>query len=102
MIELFEDAKGEHRFHVKGDNGEIVATSEGYTRKADAARGAQTLVRIILNGLDLDELFAPLSQNIDVEKDIASREGSYRNQAVGREKQDLLDAVKTKLREHGL
>lgn len=46
--EIFKDAAGEWRFHVKGDNGEIVATSEGYTRLADATRGYTTLRRLML------------------------------------------------------
>lgn len=47
MIEVFQDKAGEWRFRVKGSNGEIVAQSEGYTRKEDARRGAQTLVEIV-------------------------------------------------------
>lgn len=39
MIEIFKDAAGEWRYRIKGANGEPMATSEGYTRKADARRG---------------------------------------------------------------
>ena len=49
MIEIFNDNAGEWRFRVKGKNGEIVATSEGYTRERDAHRGAETLIAIIRN-----------------------------------------------------
>lgn len=48
MFEFFKDKKGEERFRVKGANGEIVATSEGYTRLADARRGADTLRRLAM------------------------------------------------------
>ena len=47
MIEIFKDGAGEWRFRVKGANGEIVASSEGYTRKADALRGIDTLRRLL-------------------------------------------------------
>ena len=47
MTEIFRDERGEWRFRVKGNNHEIVATSEGYTRQADAERGLATLRRIL-------------------------------------------------------
>ena len=34
-------------FHVVDGNGEIIASGEGYTRKADAIRGAKNLVETI-------------------------------------------------------
>jgi uncharacterized protein YegP (UPF0339 family) len=49
-IEIFQSNGGQWYFHVKGDNGEIVAQSEGYTRKADAEEGLKTLERIIAKG----------------------------------------------------
>jgi uncharacterized protein len=45
MVEFFEDEQGEHRFRIKGRNGEVLATSEGYTRKQDAVRGFWDLAR---------------------------------------------------------
>lgn len=48
MIEIFQDKSNGHRFRVLGDNGEVVATSEAYTRNADARRGADTLARLLL------------------------------------------------------
>jgi uncharacterized protein len=45
MVEFFEDEQGEHRFRIKGGNGEVLATSEGYTRKQDAVRGFWDLAR---------------------------------------------------------
>lgn len=47
MTEIFQDEHGEWRFRVKGRNGEVVATSEGYTRSADAERGLNDLRRIL-------------------------------------------------------
>lgn len=47
MREIFQDEAGEWRFRVKGGNGEKVATSEGYTRSADAERGLEDLHRIL-------------------------------------------------------
>ena len=38
-FELFKDARGEFRFHLKAANGEIVASSEGYTSKVSAENG---------------------------------------------------------------
>lgn len=46
MIEIVKGKrKGEWYFHVVADNGEIVAQSEAYTRKADAERGAEDFRR---------------------------------------------------------
>lgn len=49
---VFPDAVGQWRWHLKAANGEIVAQSEAYTRKLDAVRGANALVRAVaeLNG----------------------------------------------------
>ena len=46
-IEIFQSNGGQWYFHVKGDNGEIVAQSEGYTREADAEEGLKTLQRVM-------------------------------------------------------
>jgi hypothetical protein len=56
VIELFQDAAGEWRFTVKGRNGEIIVTSEGYTRRRDAKRGLHTLRRRLLEGIDVVEV----------------------------------------------
>ena len=39
-FQLFQDDDGQWRWRLIAHNGEIVATSEAYTRAADAARGA--------------------------------------------------------------
>jgi uncharacterized protein len=40
-FEIYEDAAGEFRWRLVAANGEIVAQSEGYTRRGDAERGAE-------------------------------------------------------------
>ena len=46
-IEIFQSHGGQWYFHIKGDNGEIIAQSEGYTREADAEEGLKTLQRVL-------------------------------------------------------
>lgn len=41
--------KGAWRYAVKGANGEILVTSEGYTSKYDAARGTVALALVMLD-----------------------------------------------------
>jgi uncharacterized protein len=36
---LFTDKRGQFRFHLKADNGEIILASEGYTTRASALNG---------------------------------------------------------------
>lgn len=48
QIQLFEDDGGQFRFRVRAPNHEILCTSEGYTTKAHAARGAEALVATML------------------------------------------------------
>lgn len=43
MLEIFADTTGEWRFRIRGSNGEIMATSEGYRDRTDARRGFQDL-----------------------------------------------------------
>ena len=38
-FEVYEDKGGEFRFRLKARNGEIIATSEGYTTKASCENG---------------------------------------------------------------
>lgn len=47
-IEIFESyARNAHYYRVRGRNGEIVVTSEGYTRRADAVRAAKRLKTVV-------------------------------------------------------
>lgn len=56
MVEVYQDAAGEWRFRVKGGNGEIVAVSEGYTRKDDAKRGYFALRAIVSDLIEVREV----------------------------------------------
>ena len=42
-FELYEDKSGQFRFRLKARNGEIVATSEGYTSKASCENGIESV-----------------------------------------------------------
>lgn len=42
MIEVFKGEDG-WRYHVLGDNGEVMCTSEAYSDKSNAIRGAEDL-----------------------------------------------------------
>jgi uncharacterized protein YegP (UPF0339 family) len=44
-FEIYKDGKGEYRFRLKSGNGEVVATGENYTRKADARRAIEGVQR---------------------------------------------------------
>jgi len=45
-FEVYESKDGLYRFRLKGANGEIVASSEGYSSRENAKRGAETVKRI--------------------------------------------------------
>ncbi|GAF47174.1 YegP family protein [Rhodococcus wratislaviensis] len=42
-FELFKDAAGKFRFHLRAANGEIIAASQGYTSKAAAQTGIASI-----------------------------------------------------------
>ena len=42
-FEMYEDKAGEFRFRLKARNGEIIATSEGYTAKAGCINGIESV-----------------------------------------------------------
>ena len=42
-FELKKDAAGKFRFNLKAANGEIIATSEAYERKASALNGIESV-----------------------------------------------------------
>jgi uncharacterized protein YegP (UPF0339 family) len=44
-FELFEDKSGEWRWNLKAKNGEIIATSEGYSSKQAAQKGITSVKR---------------------------------------------------------
>ncbi len=41
-FEMYQDKAGEYRFRLKARNGEIIATSEGYTAKAGCVNGIES------------------------------------------------------------
>lgn len=42
-FEMYVDKKGEFRFRLKATNGQIIATSEGYTTKAACENGIESV-----------------------------------------------------------
>ena len=44
-FELYEDRSGQFRFRLKARNGQIIATSEGYTAKAGCLNGIESVKR---------------------------------------------------------
>ncbi|WP_223626866.1 YegP family protein [Microbacterium sp. EST19A] len=44
-FELYTDKSGEHRFNLKASNGEVIASSEGYSSKAGALAGIESVRR---------------------------------------------------------
>lgn len=56
-FEIYKDKKGEYRFRFKSANGEIVASSEGYTQKSNCLKGINAIKRSAPDArlVDLDE-----------------------------------------------
>ncbi len=44
-FELYKSANGEFRWRLKSANGQVIATSEGYTRKDGAINGIEAVKR---------------------------------------------------------
>ncbi|MCS3442272.1 MULTISPECIES: YegP family protein [Microbacterium] len=44
-FELYTDKSGEYRFRLKSGNGEVIAISEGYSSKAAALNGIESVRR---------------------------------------------------------
>lgn len=42
-FEVYLDKKGEYRFRLKARNGEIIATSEGYSAKSSCVKGIESI-----------------------------------------------------------
>jgi len=56
-FEVFKDNAGEFRFRLKAPNGEIIAKSEGYTRKNSC-----------LNGIESVKRNAPIAEVVETEE----------------------------------
>jgi len=44
-FEVYQDKAGEYRFKLKAPNGEIIATSEGYSSKTSCMNGIQSVMK---------------------------------------------------------
>lgn len=53
-VTFYEDEGGSYRFRVQAANGEIVASSEPYTRMGDARKGFDTLRGIMVQFVPAD------------------------------------------------
>lgn len=42
-FEVYKDKAGEYRFRLKAANGQVIATSEGYTTKAACENGIESV-----------------------------------------------------------
>jgi len=42
-FEMYQDKAGEYRFRLKAKNGEVIATSEGYTTKSACENGIESV-----------------------------------------------------------
>ena len=53
---LFKDRVGEYRWHLRADNGEVIAdSSEGYVKKSDCEHGID-LVKTQASGAEVEDL----------------------------------------------
>ncbi len=48
-FEIYEDKAGEFRFRLKARNGEIIATSEGYAKKASCQNGIESVKKNVVD-----------------------------------------------------
>lgn len=55
QFEIFKGQDDQYYFHLKADNGEIVAASQGYTQKAHAQAGIESIKRIAADA-DVEDL----------------------------------------------
>ena len=55
-FEIYEDSNGEHRFRLKAGNGEVIATSEGYSSRTAC-----------MNGIESVQRNAPIARVVDIE-----------------------------------
>lgn len=56
MFKFFQGKDGQFYFNVVAKNGEVVATSEGYTREEDAHRGSLALTNMFLKDNTIEEV----------------------------------------------
>lgn len=54
-FEIFEDAGGAFRFHLKAKNGNIIVASQGYSTKSSCRAGVESVKRFAINSPVMDE-----------------------------------------------
>lgn len=47
VFEVYQDKAGEYRFRLKASNGEVIASSEGYSSKAACRKGIASVKRYV-------------------------------------------------------
>ena len=45
-FEVYKDKRGQHRWRLKGANGEIMCSGQAHTRKSDAIRASDDVRRV--------------------------------------------------------
>ena len=55
-FEIYKDKKGEFRFRLKAKNGQIIATSEGYTTKANCKNGVSSVMKNAVEAEVIEEI----------------------------------------------
>lgn len=53
-FEIFIGADGQYYFHLKAENGQIIAASQGYTSKQSAQNGIDAIKRLALPAQVID------------------------------------------------
>lgn len=53
-FEITKDKRGEYRFRLKSTNGQVVAVSEGYTTKASATKGIESVKKLAADAAVVD------------------------------------------------
>lgn len=63
-FEIYTDKKGETRFRLKASNGQVIAASEGYTRKAACKNGIESVIKNAVDApiVEPEELFQSIYQ----------------------------------------
>ena len=54
-FEIYADKKGEFRFRLKGKNGQIIATGEGYKAKASCKNGIESIKKNAVDAKIVEE-----------------------------------------------
>ncbi len=55
-FEIYKDKAGEFRFRLKAKNGEIIATGEGYTTKANCKNGVNSVMKNAVDAEIVEEV----------------------------------------------